>query len=441
MTRYKALGCHVFAGGFTHGVQNAGWDVVAQLETHNFGLDTARERWGVDCINHESADWPTDYAASDVPLFYGNPRCTAFSTVTSGARYTDPKSNAHGPWAKQTCDVHQLVDYGVAHEFPFIVWESVQQAYTGAGRELIDWLVANRFEPSGYRVAHVFLNAATFGNAQQRKRYFMVAYKRGFRFNAQPPMLQPSYNTLFDAIKPWRDVEGRQYPLHEPGYDADCWRQFVPGSDEEQVLKLLPTGWCHNTLARYGYDMMPRKSQLIWDCRESEMPFSLHCMRRLPFLGPSPTMFSSCHMWVHPELDRCLTVGELSAIMGWPPGVIPVGKNPQAQLCKGVVPSCGEWLAQQIALSIEGHWGNDDWESTFCDKTGIWQGQSTPDALEKTIDMTRYCPKRYDPTRYEDESIVRHQFNIDRATGKVIRPWREIADRNAHLQINRFAVA
>jgi site-specific DNA-cytosine methylase len=427
--KLKALGCHVFAGGFTCGVQQAGWDVDRHLETLGFGLETARQRFGVECINDQDADWPT-YRADDYQMMFGNPRCTAFSTVTSGERYV--KSNAHGPWAKQTCDVRQFVDYGVHCGFPFLIWESVQQAYHAAGADLVKHLVHDKLVPNGYRVAHLFINAATFGNAQMRKRYFQVAYKRGYRFNVQPPPLAEHYATLFDVIKDTRHVEGRPHKFNQPGYDAECYRQ--PNENDLAVIAALPTGWCQNTMGKFGYHLMTQKDKDQWDFRRSEMPFGLHSIRRLSFLGPAPTMHSGSRNWVHPELDRGLLVGEFTKIMGWPADCYPIGPSPVSQLCKGIVPAAGEWLARQVQLSIEGHWGQDDWATSFNDQNATWEGGDSSDADEKVIDMTRYVPKRYDASRYADESLRVHRFNVCQRTGKVIKPWRQVAEQNsAHI--------
>lgn len=420
-----AVGCHVFAGGFTRGVQDAGWHVPVQLEVHNFGLDTARDVWGVQTINDENAHWPL----TDGQMLFGNPRCTAFSTITSGEKYTNEKSNAHGPWAKQTCDIHQLCEYG-AGRFDFVIWESVQQAFT-TGRPMINYLIEKHFAPKNYRVAHVFINAATFGNAQQRKRYFFVAYRDCYKFNAEPPPLSPYYATLYDVIS---SGDGKPLEYDEQGdevYDANSY--YPLNEDERYVVPNLPSGWSLNTLGRYGRHLMPDRYKFKAEYASSGLPFSLHCIIRLNWLRPSPTLSSSARKFIHPGLDRPLTIGELATIMGWPEGCVPRGPKPVAQIAKGIVPAVGKWLARQVELSIAGHWGQDDWESSYCDKDGEWKGGDSSDKLEKIIDMTRYVGKDMNEAKYDGLDLLRYQFNVDGTTGRVVVPWQELARQNSRL--------
>lgn len=417
----RALGIHVFAGGFTRGVVDAGWKVPYQLEVHGFGLETAAAISGTEPLNEERGAqyWP-EFRPDDYQMAFGNPRCTAFSTLTSGH-----DEDSHGPWARQTCDAQEFVGYA-AGRFDFLVWESVQQAYT-TGRELIDHFV-RMLEPLHYRVAHLFLNAASFGNAQQRKRYFFVAYRDCYRFCVEPPKLSPYYPVLYDAAWSMRHRETREHSFREDpwGYDADCW--YRPSANDREVMPRIPNGWSQNTLGRHGYAFLTDQDRSVWDARESDMPFSLHCLRRLQWLRPAPTLYSSCHRWIHPWLHRTLTVGEMSAVMGWPKGCIPRGPKPAAQVSKGVVPAVGAWLARQVQLSLEGHWGADDWESSFDDRTGTWTGRDATGQLEKTFDMTRYVGKLFDLGRYDEEAQRRHMFNLDEKTGETLLRWQRVRD-------------
>ncbi len=405
MTDLTAVGIHVFAGAFCRGVQDAGWAVDTHLETHGFGLQTAQYLCNVETINDKDARWPDKRAL----MAFGNPRCTAFSTITAGETYT--KNNSHGAWAKQTCDLHQFMDYAT-NRFDFLVWESVQQAYK-IGRPLVDYFVRTHCKPNNYRVAHVFINAATFGNAQQRKRYFFVAYRDCYKFNILPPAIDHYYATLYDAIWHMQDRPTRPCRVWDRNetYDADCYTELTP--DEYATMPRLPNGFCLNQLGRYAPHLLAERYQEMWHQRASDMPFSLHGMNRLQWLRPSPTIHSSAGRWIHPTLHRPLTIGEIAAIMGWPK--IPIEANPVALIAKGVVPAVGAWLAEQVRLSYVKYWGNEDWESSFDDRTATWVGGDTSDKLEKTFDMTCYVGKLFDLERYhEDARIPRYRLDVDR---------------------------
>lgn len=417
MEQLTAVGIHVFAGGFTRGVLDAGWKVPVQLEVHGFGLETTEAMNGVPSINCSAADWP------DVPgvMSYGNPRCTAFSTITSGDRYV--QGNTHGAFAKQTCDIQELCKYS-AGRYDFVIWESVQQAYKASGRDLVRWAVRDVFEPKGYRIAHLLLNAASFGNSQQRKRYFFVAYRDCYKFNVEPPTISPHYMTLYDSIYSQRDRQTRPHKLWaDADYDQDCYVDLT--TDEWQAVPKLPNGWGLQTMAKHAYGDLSEKHKKKWDERISDLPFSLHGIYRLNWLRPCPTLHSSAGRFIHPEHHRPLTVGELSSVMGWPR--IPVGLKPIAQIAKGVVPSTGKWLARQVELSYRHHWGRDDFESNYDDQRHEWVGQDASGKLEKEFDMTRYVGKFLDADKYDDVVKQMHKFNVCPTSGRLINAWKEIA--------------
>lgn len=370
---HTAVGIHVFAGGFTAGVKNV-MPVQYQLETHGFGLETATKMCGVECINSPAVDWPH----IDASFAYGNPRCTGFSTITSG--YDE---RIHGPWAAATCDIHEFCNY-VADRYDIVIWESVQQAYS-VGKPLLDYLRDDIFAPKGYRIAHVFINAASCGNSQLRKRYFFVAYRSNKNFNIVPPTLNQYLTSVWDAIGDLEDRETNEMDSHD--YDENSYVRLTP--DEKVVAKQLNYGWDVNQFLQYRFKDAPKNYQEKWLNRTSALPFSLHSIRRISYMLPCPTLFSSSNRILHPIHERPLTVLELARLMGWGDN-IPVGKFPMAQIAKGVVPAVGEWLAQQAVHYLDNDWGDDDWESSYDHRKGEWVGKSTNGQLEKTFVLNNY---------------------------------------------------
>lgn len=385
--QYEALGCHTFAGGFTMGVREV-FEVKAQLEIHGLGADTVRAM-GLDFIMGNTwEDWPK---AS--PCFlYGNPRCTGFSCVTGG--YGE---DAHGPWSAPTRDIHDFCHYGIGNDIPVMCWESVQQAFS-TGRPLLDYLRDELFVPAGYRIAHLFINAATFGNAQHRKRYFFLAYKADKNFNIVPPSPVTKHATVGDIILNG-DLEHRETNLTRFGaepYDEDS--SFDIRGEDLKIMPHLPHNLDINGFARLHEDLLDKLSPHYgekWLFRDSPMPFSMHSIMRLQANRFMPVITGNGFRFIHPVHDRTLTVGELSLLMGWPAGQIPCGKNPGAEIGKGICPSVGTWLAHQVKLYLDDAWGDEDWESRYCDQRHTWLGN--PDvngAAEKTFELTRLCPPR-----------------------------------------------
>ncbi len=397
--RMKALGIHVFAGGFTLGVDKV-MDVNTHLEVHDLGYETSTKALGKDVIRCDAKSWPAP--PKDHLLAYGNPRCTAFSCVTGG---NDRES--HGAYAKQTRDAVELCDYA-AGNFDFVVWESVQQAYS-TGRELLADLYRDFFKPRGYRLCHLFINAASFGNAQNRKRYFFVAYRDNYKFNIQPPQMWPYRPALWDALKPFMDTP----TVPQDGHDGDLGpnTSYYTNPSEAEFISHLPNGWGMNSMALHMRNKLSPKYQSIWDERNSDLPFSLFCTTRLSMTKFAPTLFTGSRGYLHPCFDRGLTPNEFGSIMGWPAGVLPVGNNVVQQLAKGICPDIGEWIAQQVLLSANKHWGSDDWESTYCPKVKKWFGGNATGKDEKVIDLTRWYPHVQDWSRFPSE-ILRPRYPV-----------------------------
>lgn len=378
----KAIGCHVFAGGFTAGVQSV-MEVRGQLETHGLGENTVRNELQLPFMLVDDAKgWEQFRDAWDgCELCYGNPRCSSFSSLTGG--YDD---RTHGPWAKQTRDVHDLCNFAV-DRFDWIVWESIQQAFS-VGRPLLDHLRDRVFFPAGYKVAHVLLNAATFGNAQRRRRYFFVAYRDKYTFNVivpDRPTRQTTLANVLDTVCPERTPEPGDFKRRTKlNYHADSYRRL--NDDEAFSLPSLLQGENMNSLGRRDPGLYSKNYRDKWDNRASKLPFSLHCLRRLRSDRPASTVYSASGSWVHPTQDRPLTVREIAAIMGW--NFLPEGWNPIAQIGKGVVPVVGRWLAKQILMNVSCP-DQREWE---------WLRQGTHTHLrpattrEKVIDLRAEVP-------------------------------------------------
>jgi site-specific DNA-cytosine methylase len=328
--------------------------------------------------------------------------------------------DAHGPFAKQCQDINDLMEYGLSQEYPYILWESVQQAYS-TGKPLLD-LWTERAATEGYRVAHVFVNGHTFGNAQCRKRYFYLAYPAHKKFNVSVPEVSPYYPVLHDAIWERRNRDTRPFMWRDTDYDQDSYIDLEPA--EKYSVAALPSGWCLNELGRYGYEHLNEKFQGMWDRRGSNMPFSMHCISRINWMRPCPTLTSTSVRLIHPWHHRPCTIGELADIMGWS-GNYPVGPVPSLQIAKGVVPAVGEWITQQIVLCEKDNWGKDEWSTRYNHHTGTFEGEDTTGQVEKVIDVSKYYGHSFNIERYPEECQRQcHKYNVNPLTGKLERPWR-----------------
>lgn len=410
--RRKAVGVHVFAGGLTGGIQQV-FDVVAHLERYDFGLETSRRVWGVDpVISAPPEEWPR----VDADLCFANPKCTAWSCTTAGY-----SSDGHGVNAKQCEGTHDVMKYAIG-KYPVIALESVNQAYSTGSALFAAYTEHARLK--GYRVAHVFVNGATFGSAQQRRRYFYILYPADKQFNVNLPKISSYYPVLYDVIGHVRERAVEPWDRRSADYHRDSYPLL--SADDQHVIPSLPTGWNLNTLAEYDSAAVTDKHRKKWAGRYSNMPFSMHSVSRCSWLRPCPTLQSSSTRLIHPWHDRPFTVGELSMLMGWG-DKIPVGRDPVAQLAKGVVPAVGQWLAEQCLACLDDAWNGEEWTTRYDRKNGQFDGEDSRDMLEKVIDVSGYVGQQFDIERYPQE--IKDQFrsfNVHPMTGKLIKSWKSI---------------
>lgn len=384
----QGVGIHCFAGGFTMGMRRA-LPVVGQLEIHDFGRETC-EAHGTRFMNADTWKGWRDYESvwRDASFCFGNPRCTSFSSYSAGA-----SCRVRGPFAKPTRDIWDLVEFGLHAKLDVIVFESVQQAYT-VGHDLIKMLV-EKVAARGYRVAHLFVNTATEGNAQKRRRYFFVAYKNGRNFNVMIPLLPKWRTTCGDVLKHFMKIKTNEGKFNGKDFHYDA-NSYKPLKERElPMIRHLREGEGYGTFAKLRPNELKKVSKYHYDkwiYRTSGLPFGLHSPTRVRWDGHCPTICSTSRNLVHPRLDRPLTVGEIAALMGWPKGFIPVGPQPVGQIGKGVVPATAQWLGEQIKLYLENFWKNDDFESTY--KKGQWVGEHfvTHKPVEKVFRLTSYIP-------------------------------------------------
>ena len=340
----KAVGCHVFAGGFSRGVRRV-FDVAGQLERYDLGQETV-ESMGLRFARHnDSKAWLDERdLLEDAVFLFGNPKC-------AGCR------------RKQARDVIELCELGAQIGIPVIAWESAQHVYSSSrSRPFLTALAEDIFIPRRYRIAHVMVSARSFGNAQRRRRYFFVAYNADLKFNASPIkcIRKP---TLRDVIEPLESNTCVAMPINRKScVDYDAFSSLKLTSDEEACMHLLPQGADLNWLAATNPSALKRASlyyHSVWDLRTSNKPFGLNCLRRALYDAPCPTLSAGSMRMLHPTLDRTLSVGEFATLMNW--DSIPVGPLPILQLVEGVVPVVGQWLAERAKECLSNTWGKEDW--------------------------------------------------------------------------------
>lgn len=315
-----AAGCHIYAGGHTVGVKQAGFDVRLHLEEGSFGAETARRNLGVEVRLNASAEagdfdlvewWPRD--VGQVDWLFGNPPCAAWSTMSAGT------TKVRGEKSDYVGCTERLFALATAARPTVFSWECVTQVLK-AGRSYVDRKAA-AMRDLGYEVHEVVFDAADCGLPSRRKRFFFVASKVRLEFERPAePHVTPR--------EAWARTAAAGF---DPG--PGCI-----GGEEVKLLKTMPKG--RGRVRDYAISV-----------GSSLRPFASNM--RLGFDELAPTIAGGAHYY-HPEEPRYLTVREQQVLAGYPPDYEFVCSLSQRylQIGRGVSPPAARWLGRHVAAGL-----------------------------------------------------------------------------------------
>ena len=378
---YTAIDCQGFAGGFTLGVAQAGFKLVAKREMKGgFGVRNCEANrhllgfdWQTEAVNPDAWSVPTEGA----DLVFGNPPCSGFSVLsTKSFRGADSKINAC-MWA--------FVEYAARVRPQVAVFESVQLAFS-QGRELMQALRARLEELTRERWAlhHVLHNAYSVGGPAMRKRYFWVASRVPFGIEVPKPGRVPLFHEVVGDLQELQlQWEAQQYVQQPTWYSAqfrdrdaiaDIPGRVVDGhiaidnpntrrtrtlldavewnwNEHAQVVTKryfdehgdLPPGWEHLVEKLKGQDFFQGfNTPTMWNPE--------HPARVITGAG----MLNGVH-WAE---RRTFTHREAARILGFPDSwlIEPLKTAPNLFLTwgKGITVHCGRWIADWVKLALDG---------------------------------------------------------------------------------------
>lgn len=326
----KAVGCYIFAGGFTLGVKKH-FDVEAVLEGDDYGVSTMRHNQPEIPVHVGKAAWPLDILKGLYPEFvYCNPPCAVWSSAGSSAvRATDWRLDPRVQCWKDSAELLEKLQPKV------LAVESVPNAMT-RGRELIDELAAYAMG-LGYSVTYLFEDAKWLGVPQQRRRFMFVASR--VRFDVEE-MAWPEPITLGGALR----------RVNDPFRDDDLPTKSALRDEHIHLVPGLPEGG---------------RLRKVWETRNPESTWRrnsaggvvgrpIFTFHRARSDRPSGVM-SGCEV-IHPTEDRLITVREWCELCGYPPDYRFVARSHKEAchlIARGVLPPVGEWLARNVRRCIE----------------------------------------------------------------------------------------
>ena len=354
---YTSIDCQSFAGGFTLGIKQAGFDIIGKREaTGGFGVPAVegnRELLGDFDIEVGA---PESWTPLKADLVFGNPPCSGFSNRSSMIRGLNKDGEVQrvqytGYSAAPNQCMWDLIEYAAKCDPEIVIFESVQGAFN-KGRDLMQDL-RNHLEirtGSKYHLYHVLHDVANLGGAQERKRYFWVASRIDFGVNPDPK--QPK--TVQNRISDLESVALGSMNGHDVE-DTPRGRRVTELASKVEWKANEVSGDVYRRALDLGADLE------LWDeDLKSDKGITQFAPKRLDYSTPSNVLAGDA-LWrqVHPNLPRTLTHREVARLSGFP----------------------DEWNCEPYrSRKANAYW----WGKGICVEAGTWIGEAAFAALAGT---------------------------------------------------------
>lgn len=234
-----------------------------------------------------------------------------------------------------------------------------------------------KFETMGYITKKAILNAADFGVPQTRERFIMIGIKHERIGESEVKLPSPiiekkDYFTVRDAIE---DLEKLETSIHT---SAPPISACFPGGSRLAALLYNRDSIANHVVTNTGDEALKRFKALGQGDNFHKLDNSLKSSYSLPertqntiylrlrYDQPSGTVLNvRKSMWVHPTLDRALSIREAARLQSFPNSFVFHGsKNSQYQQVGNAVPpllgqAVAECLLEQLGLRSESSLSSD----------------------------------------------------------------------------------
>lgn len=328
----RAVGAYIFAGGFTVGVKQAGFEVLAHLEGNSYGVSTAKLNFPELDVRYGPEHWNLDdFRDQELDLIYGNPPCAAWSV-------NNPNSHVADRWRADPRVACTLKHFSLLEELrPKVwLWESVPQAPI-KGKELVDELTARALK-LGYAVTQVFHDARWLGAPQARPRWMLVCHRIALSWPMPNWAPAPSPDQVLAEVT----------PRGSPAFDSGQRRGYGP----KLIAKIKPG----ERLRKFWERTHPEAKRTIKANGHTKgRPGFGHVRLRSEGIAPATVGYA----FLHPTEHRFCTLNEVQAIAGFPDEFEFDGLGAQNGyalelnlIARGVCPPVGRWFASAVAASL-----------------------------------------------------------------------------------------
>lgn len=283
----KALGVNIFSGGFTLGVEQAGFSIEGQWEEGTAGATTFEMNYPdvPHPLSHDEWDFDA-FAPGDLDLLYANPPCAPWSVIGSKLGSDDPRMSF----------TVNTMEAALRLEPTVFVLESVPRAWSENGGQGYYRQWANSFFDKGYAVTAFLTSAVLHGSPQVRERFHFVAHRLDIPW--QVPEMDPEQVTTVR-----RSIEDLE------SLDNDDPNHVLPHFGQEarhvNVIDHTEQGesWTSGYERAAAKGLEAQKGRII--------------SHRLRYDAPAGTIVD-IHAMIHPTQRRVLTVREGARMCGYP---------------------------------------------------------------------------------------------------------------------------
>lgn len=240
----RAVSLFSGAGGLDLGIRDAGFDIIAAVDTDGFAARSHERNFPETAFFHGSiVDFSERQVRSmvapeklkNVDLLVGGPPCPPFSK--SRFYRTDKPRAMEDPVGEVTIGGY-LETLRWLRPKAFLL-ENVAGMAFKVHRETLDHIIATA-ESYGYRCEYRVLNAADYGVPQIRQRFFIVGTLDGEFTWPEPTHADPSLRDDVSSLQPWRSAGSVLADLDTEENASD--EGHVAGGKHHNLLEEIPPG-------------------------------------------------------------------------------------------------------------------------------------------------------------------------------------------------------
>ncbi len=337
-------------GGLSLGFRNAGFNVVAGIDSWKDALVTHRKNLPeslavcADLFSFTPHELKSRHGVSDVDVIVGGPPCQGFSIA--GKRIVDDKRNKL---------YKSFVEFVRCYRPRAFVMENVPNLLSLAGGVVRDAIMAD-FTNIGYRVVYKVLTASDYGTPQNRRRVFFVGLKNDISAEFEFPKAE--FGTDERPCVTCREAISDLDFIGDTGLLPEIAEYQVPPQSEFQ--KVVRSGSAHllNHVATIHTEQTRRIIGMVPDGGNyKDLPEELWSTRKVHIAWtrmrsdrPCFTIDCGHNHHFHYSANRVPTVREAARIQSFPDTFEIVGiKTSQLKQVGNAVPPM---LAKAVATSL-----------------------------------------------------------------------------------------